>query len=295
MNSTDGGWIGAGDRYELTLSSGRIVARRAGGAVLKSVPASLRSHPVNEQLRQLREWLQNHERECAATVERWMVRSLPVATDLIVAVWPDPAWSKALKYAVVWPLDDPAAPDPTRSGFLGAADSERGIGLITLDGETSWLHTRAIAIPHPVLVPDLEEFREFATELSLEQDLLQLHRETWRQQPEANLERNVVHTFGGTRFPQLAQALSRARSSGYSISGGHAVCRIWDPRQTVEARYWIGSGMPTDMTMTGTLEWVGRGGEQVPLCELSAVAYSEGMRMAARIYAGRAPADPSRG
>jgi hypothetical protein len=98
-----------------------------------------------------------------------------------------------------------------------------------------------------------------------------------------------VDAFSGGRFQQLMQATNRARSLGYSLRGGNAVCRIWDEGQIVEARYWIGSDVPTTTSVTGNLVWVGRDGQSLALCELGKVTYSEGMRMAARIYAARTP------
>jgi hypothetical protein len=90
---------------------GQVVARGPRGAVLESVPAPLRDSDAVRQLRELRDWLASHERECLATVEGWMVRSLPVPSRVLYAVWPDPAWQRQ-------------------------ADPDRGVGVITLDGES---------------------------------------------------------------------------------------------------------------------------------------------------------------
>lgn len=280
-------WVAAGERYELSLSGTKVVARRAGGAVLKTLPVALKEHPITEQLVRVRDWLQTHERDCASAVETWMVRSLPIASEVIQAVWPDPAWGTALRYAVVWPIDEHGKTDTRSAGFLAAADSERGVGVISLDGETTWHQiTRALAIPHPVLLAELEDFRDFATELGLEQQLLQLHREIWtrRQEPEADR----VDDFSDAPLGQMLQVRARARVMGYSISGGCTVSRIWDAGRFVEARYWIGSDAPQAQSVSGVLQWFGMGTDMaIPTGELGPVAYSEGMRMAARIYAGR--------
>lgn len=281
-------WVAAGDRYELALSGTRVVARRAGGALLKTLPVALKEHPVTEQLLQVRDWLQRHELECTNTVENWMVRSLPIAAEVIEAVWPDPAWSNALRYAVVWAVDEQGTADQISAGFLAGANPERGIGIITLDGETTWLQrgVQAVGIPHPVLLPELEDFRDFATELALEQQLLQLHREIWKDPPDPEQAR--VDDFSGGRLGQLLQVRSRARAMGYSISGANVVSRIWDAGRFVEARFWVGSDAPQAQSGSGALQWFGLGADEaIPVGELGPIAYSEGMRMAARLYAGR--------
>ena len=117
--------------------------------------------------RELREWLERHEQQCLSSVETWMTRSLPVASALIAAVWPDPAWQDALRNLVVWPVDEHAGPAQAAAGFLAGTSQGTGIGLITPDGETTWLQVPALGIPHPVLVSDLEDFRDFAAELAL--------------------------------------------------------------------------------------------------------------------------------
>jgi Domain of unknown function (DUF4132) len=132
-----------------------------------------------EPPRPLREWLQRHEQECRDAVETWMIRSLPVATTVITTVWQDPAWSEALRNAVVWPVHEDGTTDTQAAGFLAAANEERGVGVVSLDGETQWLRPEAISIPHPVHLPELEDCRDFATELGLEQQLHQLHRDMW--------------------------------------------------------------------------------------------------------------------
>ncbi len=219
-----------------------------------------------------------------------MTRSLPVASALVAAVWPDPAWQQALRNAVVWPIDERAGPQPEAAGFLAGAHAQRGIGVITLEGESVWLDhtTAALGIPHPVLLPELEAYRDFATELGLDQTLQQLHREVWPKPPAGNAVQ-VVTTFAGGHFAQLSLAISRARSLGYAIRGGNAVCRLWDERQLLEARFWLGYDAPSSRSTTGNLQWVGRDGQALSLSEVGDVAYSEGMRMAAQIYAARSP------
>jgi hypothetical protein len=189
-------WVEAPGGYAVALDGRRIVARSPRGVALKAVPAALRSAPVIEQLRDLRDWLAQHEIECAATVESWMLRSQPLPLATLTAIWPDPAWRQALCNAVVV--------TGGHTGFLRAVDWQRGVGLVTLDGETSWLNDFDVVIAHPEGLAELTEFREFATELDLEQGIGQLFRERWpaadaAQPDEPLIVRTCTHPALGER------------------------------------------------------------------------------------------------
>jgi hypothetical protein len=56
----------------------------------------------------------------------------------------------------------------------------------------------------------------------------------------------------------------------------------------IEPRFWVGSDAPDGEAETGDLIWVDAASRQLSLSEVGAVAYSEGVRMASLIYAGRA-------
>jgi hypothetical protein len=283
-------WIAAGDGYEIALNGARVVARSPKGAVLKALPAALKDAPAVQQLRELRDWLARHERECASTVETWMVRSLPVPVSALAAVWPDPAWQTPLRDAVLVALGPDGQPQRELAGFLRHVERERGVGLVTLDGETTWSAASLVAIPHPILLPELDDFRDFATELQVEQGIGQLYRETWAKPDDLSLEASAVTTFNGGRFQQLMHALGRARDLGYLISGGFAVARVWEGGRLLEARHWIGSDAPESEAWTGDLSWIDTGAAQqaaLAVREVGPVAFSEGMRMASAVYAGR--------
>ena len=53
-------WVEAPGGYAVALDRRRIVARSPRGVALKAVPAALRAAPVIQQLRDLRDWLQQH-------------------------------------------------------------------------------------------------------------------------------------------------------------------------------------------------------------------------------------------
>ncbi|UXY26061.1 DUF4132 domain-containing protein [Streptomyces sp. HUAS TT20] len=281
------GWVPAGG-YEVALDGGRVVCRNAAGRRLKSVPAKLADDPAVTGLRQLAEWLERHDRQCLADVERWMVRSLPVPRAVLAGVWPDPAWQSALRDVVVTGADGEVA------GFLRDADPERGLGLVDLDGDTVRITPDLVRIPHPVLLDDLEELREFAVELGVEQRAQQLFREVWHRPAALDAEGTQVEEYAGGAFKELRFLHGRAAQLGYRVRGGHAVCSVLEDGCAAEARVWIGDYDGYEETETGPLMWTDSAGRALKLGQVGPVAWSEGMRMAAALYAGRDIEDEER-
>ncbi|MFF3326387.1 DUF4132 domain-containing protein [Streptomyces sp. NPDC002889] len=278
------GWMRAGD-YEVALDDGgKLICRNGAGRQLKSVPAKIADEPAVIGLRQLTEWLERHERECLSTVERWMIRSLPVPAAVLAEVWPDPAWQSALRDLVV---TVEGASGGTVAGYLRDADAERGIGLVDLDGDTVRIRPEQVRIPHPVLLDDLDELREFAVELGARQQVQQLFREVWRRETSRDPGTTVVDDYEGGSFKQLRFLIGRATSLGYRVRGGHAVCPVLEDGRTVEARIWLGDYDGYEQTETGPLGWTTAHGQSLKLGQVGPVAWSEGMRMAASLYAGR--------
>ncbi|MFF4040476.1 DUF4132 domain-containing protein [Streptomyces sp. NPDC001816] len=274
------GWVAAGD-YEVALDGGKVVCRNAAGRRLKSVPAKLGDDPAVVGLRQLAEWLERHERQCLADVERWMVRSLPVPFAVVARVWPDPAWQAALRDVVVTGDDGQVA------GFLRDAGPERGLGLVDLDGDTVRISPDLVRIPHPVLLDDLEELREFAVELGVEQRAQQLFREVWHRPAGLDTEGTQVAEYAGGSYKELRFLHGRATQLGYRVRGGHAVCSVLEDGRGIEARVWVGDYDGYEETETGPLVWSDPAGRVLKLGQVGPVAWSEGMRMAAALYAGR--------
>ncbi|MFB6981399.1 DUF4132 domain-containing protein [Streptomyces scopuliridis] len=289
------GWVETTGGYAVALDGTRVLCRNASGRTLKQVPSKLKDDPEVVRLRQLAEWLERHERECREQVDTWLVRSLPVPVALLARVWPDAAWQSALRDLVVAPVGADGSADTGRAGFLRDADPARGLGIVDLDGDSVWLEpagVETVLIPHPVLLEELAELREFAAELGIEQGAEQLFREVWRR-PEA--AEDVVG--GGTaqewrayahgKFAELRHATARAVSLGYRVRGGQAVCPLVEDGRQLEAAYWLGDDYPESESLTGSLEWRDRAGRRLPLAEVGPVAWSEGERMAALVYAGR--------
>ncbi|WP_412539536.1 DUF4132 domain-containing protein [Longispora sp. K20-0274] len=279
-------WLTATGGYEVTLREGAIVSRNAAGKELRTLPKALRDDPAVIGLRQLTEWFTRHETECRADVERWMIRSLPVPAALLAEVWADETWRGTLTDLVVAVLDGNGQWDPDAVGFLRHAD-EAGIGVVNLDGETVRLPCERVLIPHPVTLADLDDLREFSADLGGTQTVAQLFRETWTRPADIDPLATSVSTYSGGHYEQLRHLMARAASQGYPVRGGYAVCRVVEGDDIIEARSWIGSDDPYYETETGDLVFVGPGGKALPIAEVGPVTWSEGMRMAAALYAGR--------
>jgi hypothetical protein len=279
-------WLATANGYEVTLRSGQIVCRNAAGKELKSVPSKVKLDPVAIGLEQLVQWLDRHEAQCRADIDRWMIRSLPIPMAVLVEVWPDDSWRTALTDLVVAVLDEKGAWDPDEVGLLRDVD-EKGIGMVNLDGETVRVTAERVVLPHPVLLSDLDDLREFINDLNVKQPLDQLFREIWQRPTEFAPAVTSVKDYAGGKYKALSHLTARASSNGYPVRGGYAVCRVFEGGRTVEARVWVGSDDPSYETETGDLVFTDRDGNAIPLPAVGPITWSEGMRMAAVLYAGR--------
>jgi Domain of unknown function (DUF4132) len=282
------GWVPAGADHEVSVDRGKVVARTVQGKALKSLPKALKDHEAVAGLRQLVEWLRRHETFCRAEAERWMIRSLPVPSRVIGQVWADESWRSVLQDVVIVPITADGRWDVAAAGLLRDADEAKGLGIVDLDGESGRITAETVALPHPVRLPELDDLREFAADLGVEQGLLQLFREVWRKPADPAAQRAELSRHAGARFKELRHAQSRAVASGYRVQGGTAVCRVWEAGVTVVASVWIGDGEPSFETETSDLGFADPGGQPIEPADVPAVAWSEGMRMAAALHAGRA-------
>ncbi len=279
-------WIDAGNGYQVTLDGGKLAARNDKGKRLSSVPKELRESDLADQLEALRDWLIEHQRECVASVELWMLRSLAVPRRVLEAVWEDTAWRTPLENTVVVAVTADGGHDHAKAGLFRGVDPKKGVGIVDLDGETGWLATERVAIPHPILIPDLDAWRELITQLGVVQGIAQLHRETHVKTPQ-HATAATIDAFEDGKFAMLMHALGKARQLGYKVRGGFATCKTWDAGAVNEARYWIGAESPDSETYTGQLTWVDGREKSLKVADVGPVAFSEGMRMASSIYAAR--------
>lgn len=279
------GWIDAGKGYQLTLDGGKLAATNPAGKRLASVPKEIKDGDAADQLEALRDWLKEHDAECLATVDLWMLRSLTVPRAVIEAVWDDPSWRRPLENAVVVAVTGDGGHDHAKAGLLRGADRKKGVGVVDLDGETVWLATDRVAIPHPILLPELDAWRELVTQLGVAQGIAQLHRETHPKPPDTATR--TIDQFEDGKFAMLVHAVGKARSLGFKVRGGFATCKVWDKSGVTEARYWIGSDSPDSVTHTGSLSWVDGRERGLAIADVGPIAFSEGMRMASSIYSAR--------
>jgi Domain of unknown function (DUF4132) len=275
-------WVAAENGYHLALDGTTLICRNPRGSILKTVPSAVRKGPVAEHMLEVRDWLVRHDRECRSTVEAWMLRSLPVPRAVIGEVWPDPSWSSALRDLVVTGRD---AAGREVTGLLRNAD-QNGLGVVTLDGETRVLTGEAIGIPHPVLLLELSDAREFLVEIGASQVVPQLFRETFVKPAGVDPDTGSFLTWAGARFKELRHATSRCATLGYRVSGGFATIRVWEGGVPVEARFWVGSDEPSSEAETGPLVFMDSQSRTLTLAEIGPVAWSEGARMAQLVAAG---------
>lgn len=279
-------WLDAGKNYALGIEAGKLVCRNPAGKKLASVPKELKESELAEQLRALCEWLDDHRTECLRRAETWLLRSLPVPCEVVRAVWPDPDWSDILRNLVVMPADARGRADAMQTGLLREIDAKKGIGVVDRDGETRWISAAQILIPHPILIDGLDELREIAVDMEFSQAIEQLFRPTFAATEEQK-ELPRIMDFSGGRFEQLNFASSICRQLGYPVRGGYACSKLWEDATPVEARYWIGDEYPESETYTGELIFVGGDEKPLRIADVGRVAFSEGVRMASRIYAKR--------
>jgi hypothetical protein len=279
-------WIPADKGYELAIEGKKLICKNPKGNQLASLPKWLRESELAGEMKGVVDWLVEHNRECESTIETWMLRSLAVPRSVLVSVWEDPSWSDALGNLVVCPLDKKDNPVQEQSGFLRDVDAKKGVGIVDLDGETQWLKVDRVMIPHPILLAELDDFRELATELSFNQVIDQLFRETWASDPDKP-DAESISEFSNGKFEALSHAVSLCRRLGYRVRGGSAACPVWENGTLTEARFWVGADDPEWETHTGELIFTDAMEKSVPIGKVGPVAYSEGMRMASGIYAKR--------
>ncbi|TWU01631.1 hypothetical protein Pla100_13660 [Neorhodopirellula pilleata] len=279
-------WLPGERGYEIGLRKGKLVCRNPQGKTLASLPKWLKESEIAESLRALAEWLDDHQAECRHTIERWMLRSLSVPREVVNEIWADPDWRSSLENLVVAPVDAKGKPNFEKTGLLKQVDAQRGLGVVDLDGETRWHKSPAMTVPHPILIADLEELRELASDLSITQTIDQLYRPV-HQPTKDQAELKSINDYTEGMFEQLNFALSLCRRLGYPVRGGYATCRVWENDVMIEARYYVGDEYPEAETYTGPLVFVDANDKAVKIADLGPVTFSEGVRMASAIYAKR--------
>jgi len=240
-----------------------------------------------ERLAAAIDFLAEHDRSCVATVELWMLRSLATPRRVVEAVFADESWRRAIADAWIVPLDKHGRADPAAGGLLKAVDRKKGVGVVDRDGETTWIDTDQIMVPHPILLDAVDDLRGLAVELGVTQGISQLFRETFARPATAPGDPTAITGYAGGEFATLSAAIGTAKGLGYRVIGGSAATRVLERGRFVEARYYLGDGDPMDSAETGELTWVDDHHKQLAVVDVPVIAFSEGMRMAGAIYAKR--------
>jgi hypothetical protein len=282
----DPGWVDAGKGYQLAIKGNALVARK-DGKELGSVPKPIKEGDVADRLGAAIDFLEEHARSCVATVETWMLRSLATPRRVLEAVFADEAWRAALLDAWIVPLDKAGRADPAAGGFLKAVERAKGVGIVDRDGETTWIDTDQIMVPHPILLDAVDDLRAMAVELGVKQGISQLYRETFPRPAAAPADPTSIDAYAGGPFSMLSAAIGTAKGLGYRVVGGSASTRVLERGRFVEARFYLGDGDPMDSTETGDLTWLDDKQKQLAVLDVPIIAFSEGMRMASAIYAKR--------
>ncbi|MFK7984972.1 MAG: DUF4132 domain-containing protein [Sandaracinaceae bacterium] len=277
------GWVPCDAGGSLAIKDGKLVARNAKGKELKSVSKKMKTSPQGEMMLDVAKMMKAHAEECLETVERWMLRSLPVPSALLEKVWPDATWRALLENTVIAPA---SLDDDERIGFLKDVDPERGLGLVNLDGESVWLGAETVRIPHPILLAELADFRELAMELGIAQGLGQLMRETFAKPDRIADDVTSVTDYENGQFEEARHATARVRAIGCRMSGGYATTSVHEDGALHQANFWVGAEDPWGEAVTEDLSFE-LNGKTLRLNDVPPVTYSEGVRMASLIYAAR--------
>lgn len=282
---TELAWVTAGD-YTLALDGTTIVCRNAKGKELKSIPAKVKKLEEYARLESLSLWLGQHDRTCADTVRGWFLRGETVRSTLISAVWEDPSWRSYIENLVVCAE---RASQGKVTGLLRDAGADV-LRIIDLDGETVEIPVgdTDITVPHPVLIDDIEDWREFIVELGVEQGTDQLFREIQVKPETAQEQRAAVRRYSEAIYSKGLVLIGRSRGAGYSASINEVSTEVMESGTgrvvtvVLEVHCWS----PTEDAVLGDVSFRDAG-DAMDLSDVGPLAWSEGMRMAHFVYAGR--------
>ncbi|WP_240662573.1 DUF4132 domain-containing protein [Streptomyces sp. WAC 06738] len=276
-------WHPATHGHELALDGTTLRCRKSGGRLLPSVPRAVRGSSTGGKLAELRDRLVRHEEECRATVESWLLAGIPVPAALLARVWPDPGWRSALEHLVVVVGG--------RTGLLTEVAEDGRTGLVARDGTPHSPPVGPVSLPHPVLLSDAERWRALLDARTEAQGIPQLAREIHHRPDGTEPGATGLDDYAGGEFAELRHATARAAGYGFVMRGGFATVRIAEGGAGLQARYWLGADDPGLPASTGRLLWVDASERPVPLAQVGPVAWSEGVRMAELIHAGRTTDD----
>lgn len=274
-------WIAAGD-YSLVLVGDTILARNSKGRVLKTVPAKAKKTPEFDKLNNLRVYLEQHKKNCHNDVITWFLKGLPVPVRVISVVWPDPMWRGCLENLVVRVVGTGA------EGLLRAAD-EQNLHLVDLDGENITVavdDSESVVFPHPAIISDITDWREFASELGIAQGIDQLFRDIYVKPTDVDGYRKAVRAYTNAEYDMGQTLVGRSRSGGFAANFQGVSLIVVEDGKEIQANLEVECWYPTDKAYLDELSF-SHNGKQLRFDEIGPIAWSEGIRMAEYVYAGR--------
>lgn len=273
-------WVEAG-QYRIQWAGEEVRVRNSSGKLLSSVPSKVKDLPAYVEIEARANVVRQHSRTCADTVRSWMLGSNLVPTEVLKAVWTDPYWRRNLENLVIHNAGSEGEP----TGLLRRVD-ENGAHLVDLDGESYVLNTPAIVIPHPVLIKELDQWREFASELGAVQGCDQLFRQTHAKPHDIQAQRAVLGSFEGAFFSRAADLIGRGRGGGFTMGLDSAEVTVTEEGRRVCGKLDIDAYEPTSEAYLGRLHFETQD-RRMDLAEVGPVAWSEAIRMCEFLYTGR--------
>ncbi|MDO4631147.1 MAG: DUF4132 domain-containing protein [Corynebacterium sp.] len=217
----DDQWLTAGT-CSLTFGENHmIIARNSAGKVLKSVPDKVRELPEYKQLKGLQEVLKQHEQMCHDTVQEWLLEDELIPAAVVQGLWEDELWRKHLQNLVVsYGPEVGLVQDCTEDALL----------LVDLDGEpitVPVMDSTAVGIVHPAVLDEVDQWREFASELGVQQGVDQLFRDTHVKPVETAEQHKAVQAYADSTYERGWFMLSRGRRVGSAPSWMRSVWMCW--------------------------------------------------------------------
>lgn len=272
-------WLPAGD-YLLRLAGDEILARTAHGEPLNTVPATAKKHEAYDYLDARRAFLAQHAATCRGTVRGWFSPGVAIPVSVLTAVWPDDAWKAA--------LTDLVLTDGAVTGLLRHAE-DTALHLLGLDGESVTItrtDAATVHIPHPVTLTELDDWREFAVALGVRQSIDQLFRRITHKPAGTQEQAAALTAYRQGRYERAGHLIGRARGAGFTASLDAVSTQVEEAGRPVTAELRINGYLPDEDATLGELSFH-TGGTTLTPADVGPVAWSEAIRMADYIWAGR--------
>lgn len=276
-------WLPAGG-YLLRLAGDAIIAADADGQPLPAVPAAATTHEVYEQLDARRAFLAHHAAACRDVVRGWFSVGAVVPVSVLTAVWPDDAWQDV--------LTDLVLTDGVVTGLLRHADPV-ALYLMGLDRESVRItrtDAAAVRIPHPITLTRLDDWRELAVELGIDQSVDQLWREITHKPAGAQAQSTALNAYRHARYERAGHLIGRARSAGFTATLSTVSTQVTEAGRRVTAELGVHAYLPDEDATLGELSFHT---DHTPLnpADVGPIAWSEAIRMADYLWAGRTHKD----